>query len=152
MLVASNTITTVTFIESSFLSCLFYPHQFCCRSLFALPFPPSSHASRITVTARSGDPDIVASSDFEFPEGLPHRNYTWASSQYSSDEIIISKDFPCKAIVPTTLVSSSCNPATSYKPGRGKPVYIGRQGNSDYCGSDLTHTHTHTKTYTKTDY
>jgi hypothetical protein len=133
------------------LSCLFFPHQLYYPSLFAplpsLLFPSSSHAFRITVTARSGDPDIVASSDFEFPVGLPYRNYTWSSSQYSSDEIIISKDFPCKAIVPSTLVSSSCNPATSYQPGRGKPVYIGRQGNSDYCGSDLTHTHTRRHTH-----
>ena len=144
------------------MSCLFFPHQFCGPSLFAsLLFPPFFSsllpflACRITVTARSGDPDIVASSDFEFPIGVQYRNYTWSSSQYSSDEIIISKDFPCKAIIPSTLVSSTCNPATSYQPGRGKPVYIGRQGNSDYCGSDLTHSHTHEdihKDIHKTDY
>jgi hypothetical protein len=52
---------------------------------------------RVTLTARSGDPDLLISSDFDHPycriEGLSHHchNYTWVSSVFGSDQIIISR-------------------------------------------------------------
>ena len=81
----------------------------------------------ITLTARSGDPDMLVSSDFEFPHcvGRVCSNYTWASTSYSSDQIILSKDYPCQAVLPSTSVSKTCNVSTSYQPGKHKAINIG---------------------------
>lgn len=99
--------------------------------------PDADADLRIALVARSGDPDLLVSSDFPNPHcarsssGLTTcSNYTWASSQYSSDLIVLSRDFPCAAVIPSTRVSSSCNPADSYRPVSHRPVSIGVYGYS----------------------
>ena len=98
--------------------------------------PDEDTDMRITVTARSGDPDLFVSSDFEYPrcdrggssQIFNCNNYTWSSRLYSSDQIIISRDFPCEAVLSSTVVSKTCNSSTSYQPGKHKAVNIGVYG------------------------
>ena len=98
--------------------------------------PEGNTDMRISLTARSGDPDMLVSSDFEFPrcnrggdsQIFNCTNYTWLSRQYSSDQIIISRDYPCEAVLSSTEVSSTCNSSTSYQPDKHKAVNIGVYG------------------------
>lgn len=86
----------------------------------------------ISLTSKSGDPDLIISSQIEsfsceFDEGSRwnyHCNdYTWMSRTVGVDQIRISKDFPCEPIFRSTVVSESCDSKNSYQPG--KPLYIG---------------------------
>lgn len=83
----------------------------------------------ITVTAIQGDPDLVASVVHEKPVcGEPvddggdgqwtHtcQNYTWISQAFSSDQLIIRHDLPCKESG-TTRVAMDCTP-DMVSPGR----------------------------------
>ena len=98
--------------------------------------PEEDTDMRITVTARSGDPDLFVSSDFEYPrcdrggssQIFNCNNYTWSSRLYSSDQIIISRDFPCEAVLSSTVVSKTCNSSRSYQPRKHKAVNIGVYG------------------------
>ena len=99
--------------------------------------PEADADLRIALVARSGDPDLLVSSDFPNPHcarsssGLTTcSNYTWSSSQYASDLIVLSRDFPCSAVIPSTRVSSSCRPQDSYRPASHRPVNIGVYGYS----------------------
>ena len=83
----------------------------------------SSASLQITLTSRSGDPDLMASMDFpraicSSQNMLSCTNYTWRSASYNSDRILISPDEPCSADTTTMYVNrDTCNPATSYRPG-----------------------------------
>jgi len=100
-------------------------------------YPDDLEDLRVTVTARSGDPDLLISGD---PKRVPHcgigayswqvvcGNYTWSSRQFSTDQIILSQDSPCSSVLASTLVDASCDPANSYDPSSHKPVYIGVYG------------------------
>merc|ERR1712159_530943 len=96
---------------------------------FYLDDPTSS--LQITLTARSGDPDLLASMDFERAicdesNILSCSNFTWRSASYSSDRILISPDEPCNADTTTMYVNKdNCNPSTSYRQGF---VYISVAG------------------------
>jgi hypothetical protein len=92
---------------------------------------------QITLSARTGDPDLFVTCDSN-PKHLPVcenngfyatcTNYTWSSSMFQTDQIIISSDEPCSSVVASTHINPSCNPATSYQPGRGFPIKIGVYG------------------------
>ena len=91
----------------------------------------------INVIARSGDPDMIISYNHEFPHcsSLTSSqwittcyNYTWASRGYSTDQIVISVDEPCKSVLPFTEIKSNCkNNEISLL---NKPLYIGIYGYS----------------------
>lgn len=94
---------------------------------------------RITITARSGDPDLFVSSAFSNPHCTPGStnswdvhcgNYTWTSRQFSSDQIVISASAPCEPVLSSTYVDPSCDPATAYNPQARQPVYINVYGYS----------------------
>lgn len=94
---------------------------------------------QVSLTATAGDPDLIVSA------GNPHPacvmgdtfyhincyNYTWSSASYSNDQIVISKDFPCKSVLPTTLIRD-CKPELYHA---GTSVYIGVYG---YMSSRFT--------------
>lgn len=66
---------------------------------------------------------------------MPHRetkcsNYTWSSRNYMTDQIIISRDYPCTAMLPSIYITPDCDPLVSYQPATGSPVYIGVFGYS----------------------
>lgn len=50
-------------------------------------------------------------------------NYTWGSSAYLTDQVIISRDSPCTAVMPGTKVSADCDPAHAYNPANGKFLF-----------------------------
>jgi hypothetical protein len=63
-------------------------------------------------------------------------NFTWSSRNYQTDQVIISRDAPCTAVMPGTSVeSAACDPATSFQPGTGQPIYIGIYG---YASTQFT--------------
>ena len=108
-----------------------------CQTVLFSVQPEEDADLRIALVARSGDPDLLVSSDFPNPHcarslsGLTTcSNYTWTSSQYSSDLIVLSRDFPCSAVIPSTRVSSSCSPTDSYRPSSHRRVSIGVYGYS----------------------
>ena len=78
---------------------------------------------QITLTSRSGDPDLMASMDFQRAvcseqNMLSCTNYTWRSASYNSDRILVTPDEPCSADTTTMYVNKgTCNPATSYRQG-----------------------------------
>ncbi|RYG68528.1 hypothetical protein EON64_04970, partial [archaeon] len=57
-------------------------------------------------------------------------NYTWTSRMYYSDQIVISSDAPCSAVLNNMLVDESCNPDTAFRPAAHQPVYINVYGYS----------------------
>lgn len=92
---------------------------------------------QISVTARSGDPDLLVSFMHERPVctaspssyyDVTCSNYTWMSRKYSTDVIIISQDLPCEPINPSTVVSPDCDldPGTGLDPYRS--LHIGVYG------------------------
>lgn len=93
----------------------------------------SSESLQITCTARSGDPDLLASMNFHTPYcdmsmGLHCYNYTWRSYAYSTDQLIISSDNPCSPRTMYTQISPTCDPKTSYHAGY---IYIAVSGYTD---------------------
>jgi hypothetical protein len=106
-------------------------------------YPSPYDDLRITVTARTGDPDLfISSSDImphchvgDSPWEVSCANYTWSSGMYSTDQIIISRDFPCSKILPSTVIAASCNPDTAFAPGAHSPVYVTVYG---YMASKFT--------------
>lgn len=92
---------------------------------------------QITLSARTGDPDLFVTCDSN-PNHLPVCesngfystcfNYTWSSSMFQTDQIIISSDEPCSSVISSTHINPTCDPATSYQPGRGFPIKIGVYG------------------------
>ena len=91
---------------------------------FRLPLAESSLVRgrdiQVTLTARSGDPDLIISSTSQRPYCAVDEdewwrvtcfNATWTSRVYSTDQIIISSDFPCAPVLPSTRVSSDCDSA-----------------------------------------
>ena len=112
-------------------------HLTSCQTVMFTVHPEADTDLRIALVSRSGDPDLLVSSDFPNPHcarsssGLTTcSNYTWSSSQYSSDLIVLSRDFPCSAVIPSTRVSSACSPTNSYRPSSHRPVNIGVYGYS----------------------
>lgn len=45
---------------------------------------------------------------------------------YSTDQILLSRDMPCNALVSSTFVDPSCNADTAFVPSNGQPIYIGK--------------------------
>eukprot|EP00981_Chlorochromonas_danica_P002257 scaffold437_cov168-Ochromonas_danica.AAC.74 len=95
-------------------------------------YPDSLEDLHITLTARSGDPDLLVSSQYSNPHCVPGStpwqvhcsNFTWTSRSAASDQIIISYDSPCSAILPNTFVDPSCDPLMAYRPAAYAPVFI----------------------------
>jgi hypothetical protein len=96
-------------------------------------YPQEDEDLRITVTARSGDPDLFVTTQHTQPRCIPGDsywslqcgNFTWSSRMFSTDQIILSRDLPCSPVVPSTYVDPSCNEDNAFLPSTGKPVYIG---------------------------
>jgi hypothetical protein len=73
---------------------------------------------QVSISAISGDPDLFVSST-QVPVcdattsyySVKCSNYTWSSTSYSTDQIIISKDLPCNVIMPGTHVAPGCTEA-----------------------------------------
>ena len=94
---------------------------------------------RVTATAILGDPDILISPGLtqngQFPACHQSRNdlmrvcgnYTWMSSDFSSDEITVSHNTPCVPTTSSVIVASSCDPRRSFHQGSW---YIGVYGYS----------------------
>jgi hypothetical protein len=87
--------------------------------IFYLNENDASADTQITITALSGDPDLFISEGVSEPvcQADPTMywrilcsNFTWASTTYSTDQIVISKDLPCSAIMPGTTIKNTCNP------------------------------------------
>ena len=85
---------------------------------------------QISLTARSGDPDLIVSSTNERPYcttndlewwSVQCYNQTWSSRVFSTDQIIISQDFPCKPFLASTKIDKSCDPLNMPM----KSLYIG---------------------------
>lgn len=55
---------------------------------------------------------------------------------FSTDQIIISQDLPCRAILPTTSIAADCDASDGFSPITGKPLYIGVYG---YKGTTLSY-------------
>ena len=62
-------------------------------------------------------------------------NYTWSSRNYMTDQLILSRDSPCSAVMPGTSVAAECDPEHSYNPSSGEPIYIGVYG---YAAAQFT--------------
>jgi hypothetical protein len=45
-----------------------------------------------------------------------------------TDQLILSRDSPCTAVMPGTTVMPDCDPARSFNPGSGLPIFIGVYG------------------------
>lgn len=43
---------------------------------------------------------------------------------YSTDQIIISRDFPCTRVLPATYIAPTCDPDTAFVAGRHNPVFV----------------------------
>lgn len=92
---------------------------------------------QISLTAITGDPDLLASAVKPFPmcerddPTKPYlvncKDYTWKSAAYSTDQMILAHDAPCKPLSLTTTVAEDCS-ANSLPPG---PVHIGVFGYKD---------------------
>lgn len=52
-----------------------------------------------------------------------------------TDQLILSRDSPCSAVMPGTSVTLDCDPEHSYNPSSGEPVYIGVYG---YAAAQFT--------------
>lgn len=52
---------------------------------------------------------------------------------YSTDQILLSRDMPCNAIVTSTNVDPSCNEDTAFVPSNGMPIYIGKCNYAFVC-------------------
>ena len=59
---------------------------------------------------------------FVFSRFAPCSNYTWASRNYMTDQIIISRDSPCTAVMPGTMIGPDCDPAKAYNPASGESL------------------------------
>lgn len=102
-------------------------------------YPSAEEDLRISVTARSGDPDLYVTTSEPLPVCVQQANgysiicsnYTWSSRMYSTDQIALSKDFPCSAVIASTYISPTCDPLTAYEPGKGLPITIGVYGYKD---------------------
>lgn len=103
-------------------------------------FTPSEKENvRISVSSRVGDPDLFVGTGKYIPHCPPGstaynvcRNATWISRQYATDQILLSKDEPCSAVIGTTiLISNICDPRTAFLPGTGQSINIGVLGYSD---------------------
>lgn len=98
------------------------------QNAYFVYYPDDIEDLLISVTARSGDPDLLISRHNPHPyctiESYLSKcyNYTYIARKYSTDQIFISKDFPCKAVLSGTTISSNCNPNEQLD---NKPVYIG---------------------------
>lgn len=71
---------------------------------------------QLTMTVLAGEPAMLVSENKWFPACSENRyhqliceNYTWAASKGDSQQIVISKDFPCRAIVSGTRILN-CHP------------------------------------------
>ncbi|KAJ1387566.1 hypothetical protein B484DRAFT_409860, partial [Ochromonadaceae sp. CCMP2298] len=101
-------------------------------------FPHADEDLHITLTARSGDPDLFVSTASATPHcdqeasayftSTACSNYTWSSRSYMTDQMVISRDFPCTAVMASTYIDPNCDPLTSFTPATGQPVYIGVYG------------------------
>ena len=108
------------------------------QSMEYFQYIPSDSAEdlRISLSSKSGDPDLFIGSGIYNPvcHYIPENfttactNFTWMSGQFSTDQIFISSDFPCSAVISSTHVSKLCDPVTSYLPGTGQPINIGVYG------------------------
>ena len=99
-------------------------------------FPLSSLTDlQVSISATSGDPDLFISLGDFYPMCTlqPHstsvfcKNWTWSSTTYATDQVIISQDYPCSAIMPGTYVTGSC----SSKDFHAGEVHIGVYGYTD---------------------
>lgn len=82
----------------------------------------------ISLMAREGDPDLVVSMVHNRPGCFKNSygnvmcsNFTWRSSSTSTDQIVISRDSPCTAVVPGTVIAAGCQ-TSSFGTGN---IYIG---------------------------
>ena len=82
-------------------------------------FPMSSLTDlQVSISATSGDPDLFLSMGKYYPQCTTFegrrtvycKNWTWASTTYDTDQVIISQDYPCVSVMPGTYVSSECKP------------------------------------------
>jgi hypothetical protein len=99
------------------------------QNAFFVYYPSEEEDLMVSVTARSGDPDLLISRSNPRPHCsisnsfVTHcSNYTYLSRKYSTDQIAISKDFPCKAMLPGTSISEDCNPREAID---DEAIYIG---------------------------
>ena len=82
-------------------------------------FPITSDADiTVSVTAISGDPDVLLSTKYEKPKctarssgvGFDCDDYTWLSQQYSSDVITLSHAVPCDKSAAHIQIADDCTP------------------------------------------
>lgn len=101
--------------------------------------PTEKENVRISISSRAGDPDLFVSTGKNIPYCPPGstayntcKNVTWISRQYATDQILLSKDEPCSAVIGTTiLINAYCDPRIAFLPGTGQPINIGVLGYSD---------------------
>ena len=86
---------------------------------------------QISLMSRQGDPDLVVSMEHRRPGCKVNShgnvlcgNFTWRSSSTSIDQIIISKDSPCSAVMGGMVIGPGCSSA-SYGVGN---IFIGVYG------------------------
>jgi hypothetical protein len=98
-------------------------------------YPSDDENLLISLTARTGDPDLYIATGDRVPYCRSGSygfalcyNYTWYSRMFSTDQIFLSSDEPCTALLPSTTVSSTCNPESAYPPSMFAPVNILVQG------------------------
>jgi hypothetical protein len=99
--------------------------------------PETDDDLRVTITARTGDPDMFLSVRYANPHceivgdsqwEIACSNYTWSSRMFSTDQVIISRDAPCVSMISTTYVAASCDPNIDFITGPNTPVYVGVYG------------------------
>lgn len=101
---------------------------------FKFPLPALTDL-QISISATSGDPDLFISLGGFYPQCTPSasgfsiycQNWTWSSTSYVTDQVIISQDYPCDAVMPGTHVSGDCQPRDFH----AGEVHIGVYGYSD---------------------
>lgn len=98
-------------------------------------YPDAIGDISISLTAISGDPDLLASNIHPYPYCAMNNNqysaycgnFTWLSQSTFTDTIIISKDFPCKSMKQSIAINSNeCDPNMILDDRN--PLYIGIYG------------------------
>jgi len=90
---------------------------------------------QVSISATSGDPDLFISLGDFYPQcnvfsrtfSIHCKNWTWSSTTYATDQVIISQDYPCLAVMPGTYVTGDCS-AKDFHAGE---VHIGVYGYTD---------------------
>lgn len=90
---------------------------------------------QVSISATSGDPDLFISLGDYYPQcslskggySVFCKNWTWASTTYATDQVVLSQDYPCDAIMPGTYVTGSCLPRDFH----AGEVHIGVYGYTD---------------------